>query len=135
MFWLVFGIVIVCLIGYIVERTQEAIYQTRVKWAIREKVMNKLVYGDKADNQRQKAIEMNNAIVKQPRERTSVARDKQYLDELAGELMWYGTVESVTEPMKDEKGMWFVVVSYVDGTVMNQYVERMTPKELAEEIA
>lgn len=136
LFWLVFLFIILGVIGKTIQVFDEEYARAIIKQRQLVK-MKKEAYEDKPD----KGVVGNTvtptiskADKRMERERTSVAKDKLWLDEVVGLLLFEPNIEAVTDPAKDENNQWFITVSYTNGDTITQYKENMTPREMVEEI-
>lgn len=136
LFWLIFWFIVLGVIG----KTIQVFDEEHAKAIIRQRQLVKMkneAYGDKPDEgqvgnsvtpTRDKAAE------RIERDHKSVAKDKLWLDEVVGLLLFEPSIETVTDPAKDEHNQWFITVSYTNGDMITQYKENMTPHEIVEEI-
>lgn len=136
LFWLVLGFIVLGVIGKTIQVFDEEYARAIIKQRQLVK-MKKEAYEDIPDEgqvgntvtpTRDKAAE------RIERERTSTAKDKLWLDEVVGLLLFEPSIEAVTDPAKDEHNQWFITVSYTNGDTITQYKENMTPREIVEEI-
>lgn len=136
LFWLAFGFIVLGVIGKTIQIFDEEYARAIIKQRQLVK-MKKEAYEDTPDEgvvgntvtpTRDKAAE------RVEREHKSIAKDKLWLDEVVGLLLFEPTIEAVTDPAKDEHNQWFITISYTNGDTITQYKENMTPHEMVEEI-
>lgn len=136
LFWLVLGFIVLGVIGKTIQVFDEEYARAIIKQRQLVKMKNE-AYNNKPDEgvvgntvtpTRDKAAE------RVEREHKSIAKDKLWLDEVVGLLLFEPSIEAVTDPAKDENNQWFITVSYTNGDTITQYKENMTPREIVEEI-
>ena len=136
LFWLVLGFIVLGVIGKTIQVFDEEYARAIIKQRRLVKMKNE-AYNNKPDEG-----QVGNTITpttskadkRIEREHNSIAKDKLWLDEVVGLLLFEPSIEAVTDPAKDEHNQWFITVSYTNGDMITQYKENMTPREIVEEI-
>ena len=133
LFWLIFWFIVLGVIG----KTIQVFDEEHARAIIRQRQLVKMkneAYGDKPDEGQVDTPTRDKAAERVEREHNSIAKDKLWLDEVVGLLLFEPSIEAVTDPAKDEHNQWFITVSYTNGDTIMQYKENMTPHEIVEEI-
>lgn len=133
LFWLVLGFIVLGVIG----KTIQVFDEEYAKAIIRQRQLVKMkneAYNNKPDEGQVDTPTISKADKRIEREHNSIAKDKLWLDEVVGLLLFEPSIEAVTDPAKDEHKQWFITVSYTNGDTITQYKENMTPHEIVEEI-
>lgn len=133
LFWLALGFIVLGVIG----KTIQVFDEEYAKAIIRQRQLVKMkneAYNNKPDEGQVDTPTISKADKRIEREHNSIAKDKLWLDEVVGLLLFEPSIEAVTDPAKDEHNQWFITVSYTNGDTITQYKENMTPHEIVEEI-
>ena len=133
LFWLVLGFIVLGVIGKTIQVFDEEYARAIIKQRRLVKMKNE-AYNNKPDEGQVDTPTRDKAAERIERERTSTAKDKLWLDEVVGLLLFEPSIEAVTDPAKDEHNQWFITISYTNGDTITQYKENMTPHEIVEEI-
>lgn len=133
LFWFILGFIVLSVIA----RAVRVFDEEYAKAIIRQRQMAKMkdgAHNNKPDEGQVDTPTISKADKRIEREHNSVAKDKLWLDEVVGLLLFEPSIETVTDPAKDEHNQWFIMVSYTNGDMITQYKEDMTPHEIVEEI-
>lgn len=133
LFWFILGFIVLSVIGRAVRVFDEEYARAIIKQRQLVK-MKKEAYEDTPDKGQVNTPTVSKADKRIEREHNSIAKDKLWLDEVVGLLLFEPSIEAVTDPAKDENNQWFITVSYTNGDTITQYKENMTPHEIVEEI-
>ena len=133
LFWLILGFIVLGVIGKTIQVFDEEYARAIIKQRQLVKMKNE-AYNNKPDEGQVDTPTRDKAAERIERERTSTAKDKLWLDEVVGLLLFEPSIEAVTDPAKDEHNQWFITISYTNGDTITQYKENMTPHEIVEEI-
>lgn len=133
LFWFIFGFIVLGVIGKTIQVFDEEYARAIIKQRRLVKMKNE-AYNSKPDEGQVDTPTRDKAAERIEREHNSTAKDKLWLDEVVGLLLFEPSIEAVTDPAKDEHNQWFITVSYTNGDMITQYKENMTPREIVEEI-
>ena len=133
LFWLILGFIVLGVIGKTIQVFDEEYARAIIKQRQLVKMKNE-AYNNTPDEGQVDTPTRDKAAERIERERTSTAKDKLWLDEVVGLLLFEPSIEAVTDPAKDEHNQWFITISYTNGDTITQYKENMTPHEIVEEI-
>lgn len=136
LFWLVLGFIVLGVIGKTIQVFDEEYARAIIKQRQLVKMKDEAYSNTPDEGQVGNTVTpvRDKAVERIEREHNSTAKDKLWLDEVVGLLLFEPSIEAVTNPAKDEHNQWFITVSYTNGDTIMQYKENMTPREIVEEI-